>query len=62
MTGSVQLLVFGMQLLHRPRNEEANEVVQRVLSSTVASFLDDFTRLIRLLFQDFINSTQCSRT
>ncbi|KAK9511413.1 hypothetical protein O3M35_000074 [Rhynocoris fuscipes] len=51
-----------MQLLHRPRSKGANNLVQRVLSGIVASFLDEFAKLTRLLFQDFVDSTQQSST
>lgn len=62
MVASLRLLVFGVQLIHRPRSDLADPALQRLLSGSVADFLDDFSDAVRLIFQSFIDSLQASRT
>lgn len=62
MLAHLRLLVFGVQLLHRPRTEAPSVNIIRILNSRVATFLDDFADSVRVVLQDFVESLHSSRT
>lgn len=62
MVASLRLLVFGVQLMHRPRSVPPDPTLKRLFSGSVADFLADFAGAVRLVFQNFIDSLQTSRT
>ncbi|KPI85743.1 hypothetical protein ABL78_5192 [Leptomonas seymouri] len=61
MVAHLRMLVFGVQLLHRPRAAPITSDTARMLAGSVAEFLDEFSNCVRLLCQDFIDSIQISR-
>ncbi|KAK7198089.1 hypothetical protein NESM_000765000 [Novymonas esmeraldas] len=61
MVANLRLLVFGVQLLHRPRSGPVSANIARILSGSLAAFLEEFSGCVRLLSQDFIDSMQVCR-
>lgn len=61
MVANLRLLVFGVQLLHRPRTSPLSPNTSRILAGSVADFVDEFADCMRLLCQDYIDSIQLSR-
>jgi hypothetical protein len=61
MVAHLRMLVFGVQLLHRPRAEPVSAVTKRLLSGSIGDFLEEFAGCARLVSQDFIDSLQASR-
>ncbi|CAD2213782.1 hypothetical protein, conserved [Angomonas deanei] len=58
---SVKLLVFGVQLLHRPRSVAPEPTLERLMNTSVSKFLHEFAGAVRLVEQDIIHSIQQSR-
>ncbi|KPA78844.1 hypothetical protein ABB37_05923 [Leptomonas pyrrhocoris] len=61
MVAHLRLLVFGVQLLHRPRCDPVFPATARLVAGSVADFVAEFSDCVRLLSQDFIDSIQISR-
>ncbi|KAL7701339.1 hypothetical protein NQL31_006308 [Lotmaria passim] len=61
MVAHLSMLVFGVQMLHRPRTEPISPSTARLVGGSVAEFLAEFSDSVRLLSQDFIDSLQASR-
>jgi hypothetical protein len=61
MLAHVRMLVFGVQLLHRPRAEPISALIEKLVGGSVADFLAEFSNCVRLVSQDFIDSMQISR-
>ncbi|KPA78843.1 hypothetical protein ABB37_05922 [Leptomonas pyrrhocoris] len=62
MVAHLRLLVFGVQLLHRPRCDPVfPATTARLLSGSVGDFLAEFAGCMRLVSQDFIDSLPASR-
>lgn len=62
LLAELDLLVFGAQLLHRPRKgRAASKPLERLITGSLTDFLLEFSHTCRLVQQDFIDSLQLSR-
>lgn len=62
IVANLRLLVFGVQLLHRPRAESPSPNLRRMIDTSLGDFLDDFADVMRLVGMDHVQSMQQSRT
>ena len=62
MVANLRLLVFGVQLLHRPRSTASSPSFAGLIRTSLADFLDDFADAVRLVGADYVQALQRSRS
>ncbi|KPA78837.1 hypothetical protein ABB37_05920 [Leptomonas pyrrhocoris] len=61
LVANLRLLVFGVQLLHRPRSAAPSPTIDRLVRGSLADFLDDFADAVRLVGADHVQALQQAR-